>query len=101
MNRGRSHGFLVGCALLLATRTEAACHKFSVWNYPWPQRCGVQRHVSGLVTQASLEVPLPAPRPDDADMPLPDLAGIWDAPADAETRARILAIVKLREQLGK
>jgi hypothetical protein len=88
-------------ALMMTAAPAEACHRFARWHYPWPQRCGVQRHVAGLVTPVSFEAPLPAPRPDAAEFPLPDMAGIWDAAADDETRARLIAIVKLREQMNR
>jgi hypothetical protein len=72
-----------------------------VWRYNYPQRCGGSHHVVGLVTHASLEAPLPAPRPGDADIPLPDMAAVWDGQADAATRDRLIAIIKLREQLNR
>ena len=28
-------------SLVLASAPAEACHRFHVWNYPWPQRCGV------------------------------------------------------------
>jgi hypothetical protein len=103
MKRGWAHGFLVGWTLLLASGSaDAACHRFSRWYYPYPQpRCSAPRYVAGLVTASLGAPPLPAPRPAIADMPLPDMAGIWDGEADAETRARLIALHKLRELMGK
>jgi hypothetical protein len=45
--------------------------------------------------------PQPPPKPAEPTFALPDMAGIWDAAADAETRARLIGIVKLREQLNR
>ena len=71
---------LVGMFLVLlgTTAAEAACHKYSRWYYPWPQRCSVK------VTQANYEPeklpiipPLPPSKDEEADIPLPDLSGAW------------------------
>ena len=39
--------FLV-LAVLAASPADAKCHLFSVWHYPWPQRCGVARQMVRL-----------------------------------------------------
>ena len=47
-------GFLVALALLASAEpsTALACHRYSIWKNPWPQRCGVSsqgelRHLFG------------------------------------------------------
>ena len=35
-------GLIVGAALLMVSPAQA-CHRFSVWKYPFPQRCAVAR----------------------------------------------------------
>jgi hypothetical protein len=66
--------------VLLATpaHPDAACHHYSVWHFPFPQRCNLvaekPRHVVGMVT------PKPAPPlpllalVQEPDIPLPPLA---------------------------
>jgi hypothetical protein len=61
---------------LMGSAAEASCHKYSRWYYPFPQRC--------RIVQAAYEVPIKAPPlppiPDspDYEIPLPDLAGVWE-----------------------
>jgi hypothetical protein len=74
---------LVVASLLLLTLVEPApaCHRFSRWNYPWPQRCSV-RPVSPAAAVDKL------PRPE---FPLPDLTPIGKGgEADEDMRARLL-----------
>jgi len=33
--------FIVALALVSTVPAQAACHKFSIWKYPKPQRCGI------------------------------------------------------------
>jgi hypothetical protein len=85
-------------ALLAAMTTEAAaCHRFSVWRYPWPQSCGARvahaqifahfRRQQGGNKAATLPVPEPAPV-----LPLPGLAraDLDGGEADEPTRADVL-----------
>ena len=51
-------GLLLGAVFLASAPTDAAaCHRFSVWKYPWPQRCEVQ---SSLHRKAGGVRPTPA-----------------------------------------
>jgi hypothetical protein len=44
---------IVGTVLLLAVESAAgACHKYSVWKYPWPQRCYTAYAPAPLVHRA-------------------------------------------------
>jgi hypothetical protein len=56
-------------ALILAASPAAACHRFSVWRYPFPQRCG--RFASREV------VPAPAPHPAPTPLPAEDEDRTW------------------------
>jgi hypothetical protein len=64
----------------MGSAAEASCHKYSRWYYPFPQRC--------KIVTASYEVPLrspplpPVPDPPDYDIPLPDLAAVWEPMVD-------------------
>ena len=81
-------------ALALTSAPAEACHRFSVWNYPWRQSCGFipktvpkigidkrspLRVARNLATTTSRpEIPLPALEPID-----------WGQPADEEARGRL------------
>lgn len=71
----------------------AACHKYSIWRYPWPQTCGTKH----LAYQANVSFPLPPER--DADMALPDLPLIWlnTSEPDDETRGKLMLLGVLRK----
>jgi hypothetical protein len=46
-NNLKVQGILIGAALgvvILAAPAGAACHHYSRWSYPWPQRCGPTYH---------------------------------------------------------
>lgn len=45
---------IVGAVLLLAVESaaEAACHKHSIWHYPWPQPCYTAYAPAPLVHRA-------------------------------------------------
>jgi hypothetical protein len=89
--------FLIS-AVLAASPADAKCHLFSVWHYPWPQRCGVARQMVRLQIPANSRKPVSREKsaiqfPTDApDIALPSLArtdcdgGLADEP----TRARLL-----------
>lgn len=89
-------------AVLLLTSSADACHKFSIWNYPYRQHCGIVR------AQAII-APNPPPKPllyyadrsPDVDIPLPSLEGM-EFPPDclAEWCQRLKGIGLLREKLG-
>jgi hypothetical protein len=70
-------------ALLLAS-TPVEAHCYSVWHYPWPQRCGAIRDN----TRIGLHHVLSLDRPE---IPLPSLAqaDLDGGEADELTRARL------------
>lgn len=89
-------------ALLFAgTANAAACHRFSRWHYPWPQRCGDAHHT--YARPAAFNPPVATTDDDhswyveitkvpltwDGDVPSPALT-------DEERRARDL----LRQRQG-
>ena len=93
----------LAAALLAAMTTEAAaCHRFSVWRYPWPQRCFAARQVAWPI----LAHPGPSwPEPKRASrpaMPLPGL--VWTdcvgGEADEPTRAHVLLRAALEAANG-
>jgi hypothetical protein len=93
----RRLAFLV-LAVLAASPADAKCHLFSVWRYPWPQRCGAARHLTRPVRHEApfaSETKPPSFRPA---IPLPSLAraDLDGGAADEPTRARLL----LRAVLG-
>jgi hypothetical protein len=78
-----------------------SCHIFSVWHYPQKQRCGARaRRFVALAPQPQPRQPArvatPAPPPAVIEIPLPDLAGIWDAAPNEEQRGRMLLHALLR-----
>lgn len=86
---------LVLAVLVLARPAEAqACHRFSVWLYPWPQHCKVT-HVAFQDVPAPDLHPVPAPPPRTVDEShQPDLT------PDDEDAARAKAIEALRPMLN-
>ena len=47
--------------VFVAVQPAQACHRFRVWSYPFPQRCGVNGHLSErLNTQIMAQAPRPA-----------------------------------------
>jgi hypothetical protein len=56
-------------ALSLVPIHEAkACHRFSVWKYPYPQRCHVEAKTShDWYVELVATPPAPAPDPDQAE----------------------------------
>jgi hypothetical protein len=75
--------------LLSATESAAACRKFSVWKYPWPQRCPI---VHGIA-----HAPRPLPPQRDGDIAIPALDWSGGGEADADTRARLMLHAALRQ----
>jgi hypothetical protein len=80
----------LGMLLLLTLHPQpaAACHHFSRWYYPTPQRCGyspIGRGNELKTHQVGVRLSLPAPKKNyyvevtspTNDFPLPDLNGTW------------------------
>jgi hypothetical protein len=81
--------------LALLTTPAAACHRFSVWKYPYPQRCSF--HVG------QIEAPPPPVKPPEqsVDIPLPTLDQWIDPPdASGELGERLKGIGLLRQLRG-
>jgi hypothetical protein len=69
--------------LLLLVAPASACRHYSIWGFPWAQRCSVSTPVRA--------VPVTPTPPVDTDMPLPDLtAVIWGDDPNEDTRGRLL-----------
>ncbi len=79
-------------AALLSASPAEACHHYTHWAYPWPQRCGggLERHAAFKVIPegpTAEPVVVKAPEPD---MPLPTMDATWAAaPPDPETEGRL------------
>ena len=71
-----------------------ACHRFHVWNYPWPQRCTV----SSQMIHAIRVIPDP---PDPSAPPKPPPRAAVAPPPLPSDELRAQAIEKLKEQLRK
>ena len=99
-------GLLLALALLASATVPAAaaCHRYSVWHYPFPQRCGVTRQMVRLQILANSdniashkEIVAPdrndfGPDRNDFGIALPSLAraDLDEPEADEATRARLL-----------
>jgi hypothetical protein len=74
---------LVGALLLSLGATDAeACHRFSRWYYPYPQRCDTRPLKHDLVYRVTGDPPsvLPPIKEDadsEPDIPIPDMAAVW------------------------
>lgn len=70
-------GLLLAGAILASAPVPAAsaCHRYSIWRYPQPQRCGA--HFGQKRENVRIA---PVRGPSGPDLPLPAL----DRPADAE-----------------
>lgn len=87
--------------LTLAFANPAEAHCYSIWHYPWKQRCPVQR-------VAQIEAPAPPAKPvdwpplfDKPDIPLPSLKDMEFPPdCDADWCERLKGIGMLREKFG-
>ena len=94
-------GIALAIALMASTPVDAAaCHHFSHWYYPFPQRCGVARQMVRPVMQSVSASSAPnrersankATTPDIALPSLPSLAkaDLVGGEADEPTRAKVL-----------
>ena len=82
---------MLAAALVVATPVEAHC--YSVWRYPWPQRCGAARQiVRAKSVYFRLDPSISVPILDRPDIPLPSLAqaDLVEPEADEATRAKVL-----------
>ena len=93
---------IVGAVLLLAIESAAAaCHKHSIWRYPWPQRCYTANAPAPLARRAeeqnhdwSVEIPKlpPAWTPDGPHIEV-------TIPETVQDPDRARGLNKLKEQL--
>jgi hypothetical protein len=84
-------------ALVLSLAMDApaaACHRFHVWRYPWPQRCDAPRLRVATVRIAPRQSAVNGETPQKEtppSIPLPSLAdAVWGAEPDENTRVRLL-----------
>ena len=73
---------LLTIVFVVAPSEADACHRFSKWSYPWPQRCSVESFRLRVL-------PLP---PERIEIALPALEWVECPPGDE----RIVGIAKLR-----
>ena len=83
--------------VLVASQPAQACHRFHVWRYPTPQRCGVSG-VSG-VTHLAVQIPRPAVQPSKDDATERVTIEITITPELLETWARQDALDKIKGEL--
>jgi len=83
-------GIILILAVLAASPATAKCHLFSVWHYPWAQRCDVTRSPLRFRSEAPF-VSL-GRGPSGPDIPLPRLAraDLDGGEADEAARGRLL-----------
>jgi hypothetical protein len=97
--------FLV-LATLAPNPADARCHLFSVWRYPWPQRCGVLHSVAASSVpdqeHPGNEARLVRLVHGPAAIALPSLvqADLDGGAADEPTRARLLLRAALEAANG-
>jgi hypothetical protein len=82
----RMVAFIAALVAILASEPASACRKFSIWRFPYPQRCSTPKPVEAKVTA-----------PDGA-IPLPDLTPITGKTPDGEMRARLVKRAKSFDQ---
>lgn len=91
--------YLTIAALLLSTAPADACHHYSIWKNPWPQRCpGVHVHIAQKQTPQS--PPAEKTPPIELIMPLPALDSDFPPDCEAEWCQRLKGIGLLRDRLG-
>lgn len=83
--------------VLVASQPAQACHRFHVWRYPTPQRCGVSG-VSG-VTHLAVQIPRPAVQPSKDDVTERVTLEITITSELLETWAREDALEKIKGEL--
>jgi hypothetical protein len=88
--------------LIMMSSPVEACHRFSVWKYPYPQRCAVTPervwHVEFVLPDAD---PLPPQPKPEVDIPLPSLEDMVFPPdATGDAGDRLKGIGLLRELRG-
>jgi hypothetical protein len=74
-----------------ATR-RSGCHKFSVWNYPYPQTCEAHHRLF----RADVPIQVTFPLPPSRELDMPDLTADWGNEPDPETRGRLMLHALLR-----
>ena len=87
--------FIAG--LIAASTPAHACHRYRVWHYPWPQRCGIARpvHPVAPIRRASETFVPVEPQKAKADWSGTPTARI-DEIAPNDELGRNEALVKLR-----
>ena len=96
-------GIMLAAAFMASQPVDAAaCHHYSRWYYPWPQRCGVGRQMVRLPTRSPLRVGHEAPFVGEPEIPLPSLtrADLDGGEADEPTRAHALLRAALEAANG-
>jgi hypothetical protein len=90
-------------AVSLTMALPASAHCFSVWRYPWPQRCGGSAYHPIthrlIATRSHLRFRSEAPFASEPALPLPSLAraDLDEPEADEPTRAHVLLRAALEE----
>ena len=75
-------------AIVVPQQPSYACHIYSHWRYPYPQRCGIvtHYHVRHIVAPVKVIARLPPanvqPAKEQLNFKLPDLKGTWQIALD-------------------
>lgn len=93
--RARQQLILSAIAVLIATPAQA-CHRFSVWKYPYAQRCAVVAQVTETKPPVPPEKPLPAFTVSKYDTII-----LTPVPGRTDEEGRADAIRVLKEVMGK
>lgn len=94
-------GLLIGLAHVVPA---TACHRFSVWRYPTPQRCSVARVARVVYARPSRPPvlrPVLAPTPVNVErvvpIPLPDMSAQWGGAYDTELELSLQRLKAIRQ----
>lgn len=84
--------------LMLTSPAQGACHHYSVWSYPYPQRCPV--HMAQIEAPKPPQKPAALEPPDlpAIDIPLPSLENMDFPPDPTDDAGRHLKGVGLLRQ---
>jgi hypothetical protein len=96
----RAMAAILSAAIALPVEASA-CHHYSRWYYPWPQRCGVG-HAALHNEIISFGREIITPKRNDFEIALPGLAqaDLDGGGADEPTRARLLLRAALEAANG-
>lgn len=72
------------------SEARAACHKFTIWNFPWRQSCPAFHRMTALAPLPAPVLFKRAPAPREPEFPLPDLNFVPCDPAPEMMAGRLI-----------